>query len=93
MSIRADNRLDDLPMAPVTCRACGAQVLARKSSWAQTSVQWSAEAWATCPQRRDAAALAAHSRQAVFLSCSELAGSIVDAVCTGHLPIADDTAS
>ena len=32
----------DAPMVPVACRRCGAAVLARKSSWDQTSVQWSA---------------------------------------------------
>ena len=90
MSVRPDNRLDDAPMAPVTCRACGAEALARKSSFEQTSVQWSAEAVQRCPQRRDSQALAAHGRNTVFLSCSELSESIVDAVRTGRLTIVDD---
>ncbi|MFS0897375.1 ferredoxin [Mycolicibacterium litorale] len=91
MSVRPDNRLDDAPMAPVTCRACGADVLARKSSWEQTSVQWNAEAAQRCPQRRDSEALAGHGRQTVFLSCSELSESIVDAVRSGRLSIVDET--
>ncbi|MGE2713112.1 ferredoxin [Mycolicibacterium litorale] len=91
MSVRPDNRLDDAPMVPVTCRACGAEVLARKSSWQQTSVQWSADAARRCPQRRDSEALAGHGRQTVFLSCSELSESIVDAVRTGRLCIVDET--
>lgn len=91
MSIRPDNRLDDAPMAPVTCRACGAQVLARKSSWEQTSVQWNAQAARRCPQRRDSEALAAHGSNTVFLSCSALSDSIVDALRTGRLSIVDET--
>lgn len=91
MSVRPDNRLDDAPMVPVTCRACGAKVLARKSSWQQTSVQWSADAAQRCPQRRDSEALAAHGRKTVFLSCSELSESIVEAVRAGSLSIVDET--
>lgn len=91
MSIRPDNRLADAPMVPVSCRACGAEVLARKSSWEQTSVQWNAAASRRCPQRRDSEALAAHGRQTVFLSCSELSESIVDAVRAGRVPIVDES--
>ncbi len=40
MAIRPDNRLDDAPMVPVACTRCGAGVQVRKSSWNQTSVQW-----------------------------------------------------
>jgi hypothetical protein len=50
MTVRTDNRLTDAPMVPVTCRRCGAEVWARKSSWQQTSVQWDATAAALCPQ-------------------------------------------
>lgn len=91
MSIRPDNRLADAPMVPVSCRACGADVLARKSSWEQTSVQWNAEATETCPQRHEAERLCAHSRSALFLSCSELTESILDAVRRGALGIVDET--
>ena len=54
MTVRPDNRYADSPMVPVACRRCGARVLARKSSWNQTSVQWDAEASARCLERRDA---------------------------------------
>ena len=92
MSVRADNRLADAPMVPVACRACGARVLARKSSWEQTSVQWDAEALARCPQRRNAESLTAPGRPTLFLSCSELAESIHDAVAAGRLRIVDEAA-
>jgi hypothetical protein len=91
MTIRADNRLVDTPMVPVVCRACGAEVLARKSSWEQTSVQWNADAMARCPQRRNAESLTAPGRPALFLSCSELTESIHNAVAAGRLPIVDES--
>jgi hypothetical protein len=89
MAVRTDDRLLDAPMVPVNCRRCGAQVLARKSSWQQTSVQWDAESMATCPQRRGAEELRQHNR-GPFLVCSELRDSIEDLARCGALPILDD---
>ncbi|OBJ26833.1 ferredoxin [Mycobacterium sp. 1165196.3] len=86
--LREDNRLDQMPMAPVTCRNCGARVLARKSSWNQTSVQWDAGASARCIERRDADRLAGHHR-GPFLACDALRESIQFAVATGELAIVD----
>ncbi|SHR69914.1 ferredoxin [Mycobacteroides abscessus] len=77
--IRTDNRLADSPMVPVSCERCDAQVLARKSSWQQTSVQWNADAESRCAQRRD--------RTGLFLVCSELRSSILDAAHSGRLPV------
>jgi hypothetical protein len=93
MAIRPDNRLAESPMAPVACRRCGARVLARKSSWNQTSVQWDAEASARCLERRDAENLAAYAGRSLFLACSALSDSIVDAVRQGDLPVVDETVS
>ncbi|MDT5207950.1 MAG: hypothetical protein QOF67_365 [Mycobacterium sp.] len=91
MTVRTDNRLADAPMVPVTCRSCGAEVLARKSSWQQTSVQWDAAALARCPQRHQALLLAEHGGRGVFVSCSELRESIKQAVRDGVLPVVDET--
>lgn len=88
--VRADNRLDDAPMVPVDCHTCGARVLARKSSWNQTSVQWTADAAARCAERREAAKLSAHGGRGVFLACAALTESIIDAVRHGELPIVDE---
>ena len=93
MTVRADNRYTDSPMVPVACRRCGACVLARKSSWNQTSVQWNGEASARCLERHDAENLAAHSGRGVFLACSAVTESIVDAVRHGELPVVDQTAT
>jgi hypothetical protein len=88
LSARADNRLDDMPMVPIACRNCGARVLARKSSWNQTSVQWNAGAAALCPERRQANQIAGHHR-GLFLACSALRESIEAAVASGELAIVD----
>ena len=66
-------------------------VLARKSSWNQTSVQWNADASAHCLERRDAENLAPHSARGLFLACSALSDSIIDAVRHGDLPVVDET--
>ena len=91
-SLRTDNRLDEMPMRPVACRECGATVLARKSTWNQTSVQWDAEATGRCAERREAEKISAHAGRGVFLACSRLSASITDAVRRGELPIVDETA-
>jgi hypothetical protein len=91
-SVREDNRLDDMPMMPVACRNCGARVLARKSSWNQTSVQWNADATARCAERAEAQKMSAHASGGVFLACSALAESIVEAVRHGDLCIVDEIA-
>jgi len=90
-SVRQDNRLDEMPMVPVMCRNCGAHVLARKSSWNQTSVQWNAEATARCAERAEAQKISGHG-PGVFLVCSALSESITDAVRQGDLVIVDEIA-
>ncbi|MCV7092132.1 ferredoxin [Mycobacterium interjectum] len=85
-SVRADNRLDEMPMMPVACRSCAALVLARKSTWNQTSVQWNAEATDRCVERREANRLAGH-HGGLFLACSALRDSIEAAVRAGELAI------
>lgn len=91
MTVRDDNRLGDAPMMAVECRRCAAEVLARKSSWHQTSIQWSAEAVEACPERRAADMISDHGPRGVFLACSALRDSIVDAVRRGEVTIVDDT--
>ncbi len=88
--VREDNRLDEIPMIRVACRSCGAQVFARKSSWNQTSVQWTADATARCAERRDAEQISAPDSRGVFLACSALSESIIDAVRCGAVPIVDE---
>ena len=89
MTVRPDNRLLDAPLVPVACDTCGAAVQVRKSTWAQTTVQWNADATARCIQRRDAQQLAAHGRS-IFLVCSDLRESIDDSARRGDVPILDE---
>lgn len=79
MTVRPDVRLADMPMVPVDCRACGAEVLARKGSWQQTSVQWTRESAAICEERRTFEQLPGR----IFLACGQLKESIAAAVAAG----------
>jgi uncharacterized lipoprotein NlpE involved in copper resistance len=90
-SARSDNRLDDMPMMPVACGSCGARVLVRKSTWNQTSVQWNADATSRCTERARAQKVSAHANRGVFLVCSALRESILEAVRDGELAIVDQT--
>ena len=89
MSIRPDNRLVDAPMVSVECQRCRAKVLARKSTWDQTSVQWNSQASGACQERAEADKLTGRGR-GLFLACSSLRRSIGDAVINGDLPIVDE---
>ena len=89
---RQDNRLDVMPMVAVACRNCGARVLARKSSWNQTSVQWNADATSRCAERAQAQQISVPGGRGVFLVCSALSESIQDAVRRGDLAVVDETA-
>lgn len=88
---RTDNRLEDMPMVPVVCRRCGARVLARKSSWNQTSVQWDADASARCAERQEAERITDRHgmHRGLFLACSALGDSINAAVRLGELAVFD----
>ncbi|MFI7524062.1 ferredoxin [Nocardia salmonicida] len=83
MSPHIDERLLAAPMVPVRCRQCGASVLARKSSWAQTSVQWNESAAAACSERHAATQLAGHPPP----YCSQLRESLWIAAESGTLPV------
>lgn len=86
MTFPVDERLRSTPMVPVRCRECAAQVLVRKSSWAQTSIQWNAAATAACTERNSAPTAAGAS----LPQCSQLYESIADAVRSGELPVLDE---
>jgi hypothetical protein len=87
VTIRTDNRLAEAPMTPVRCRRCAAEVQVRKSSWDQTSVQWSEAAVLTCWERADVMRLSQSGMRELFLACSALGETITDAVRQGQVPI------
>ena len=90
MTVQIDGRLSDCPLVAVGCQRCGSDVLVRKGSWNQTSVQWNAEASARCPERGDTENVAAYSGRGVFMGCSALADSIADAVRHGDVSVVDE---
>jgi hypothetical protein len=74
-------------LVPVRCRACASEVRVRKASAAHTSVQWSSDPAATCPEF--AARVAAGEVGARIDTCPKLRESIEDAVATGALAVPD----
>ncbi|CNE56849.1 Uncharacterised protein [Mycobacterium tuberculosis] len=78
MTTRQDERLLDGPLVPVACRRCAAEVLVRKSTWEQTSIQWNAAARAACVGIQDP-----HD------TCPALRSAIQEAALTGSIKIVD----
>ncbi|MEO3784720.1 ferredoxin [Actinocorallia sp. B10E7] len=80
MTVRPDNRLADAPMQPVQCGRCAGRVLVRKSSWEQTSIQWSEEAMDACPNL-------VTDR---YETCPDLRASIQQATLDGLVKVVDE---
>lgn len=85
MTVRRDERLADgpaggSPMRPVRCLRCDTEVLVRKASWEQTSIQWGPESRTAC----------ATSPEDGFGICPALRHSISEAVRGGILKIVDE---
>lgn len=80
-------------MRPVRCARCGSEVLARKSSWDQTSIQWTAEAATRCVERavphHDEVRPNRPNRHA-FVGCDALKASVREAAATGELEVHSD---
>jgi hypothetical protein len=74
-------------LTPVRCHSCLTEVRVRKASAAQTSVQWSADPAATCPEF--AALVAAGAVGARIDTCPKLRESIEHAVADGLLAVPD----
>ncbi|MEV3964409.1 ferredoxin [Nocardia sp. NPDC050193] len=81
---RTDNRLLETPMQPLRCRACAAELLVRKSSWHQTSVQWHAEALSAC-RELGTTPIPGPS----LAGCSQLRDTIRAAATSGDLPVVE----
>ncbi|MBC9731933.1 ferredoxin [Nocardioides sp. zg-578] len=89
-SPRPDVRLEAAPMEPVTCTACGAGVTARKSSWDQTTLQWTADALERCTQRRATEARSDRPNRSAFPGCTSVRDSIREAAVRGELSVQSD---
>lgn len=78
----------EIGLAPVTCSTCGTEVLVKKNSAKHTSVQWTSDAVASCPEIRARAEAGAPAGQ--VLGCPRLKQSIDHAVRRGDLTVPDD---
>lgn len=91
--VRPDVRLETAPMQPVSCTTCGAEVLARKSSWDQSTLQWTATALGQCTERRttsDGATLSDRPNRNAFPGCAALRASVREAAVRGELDVQSD---
>jgi DNA-directed RNA polymerase subunit RPC12/RpoP len=74
-------------LEPVTCARCATRVLVKKNSPRHTSVQWTSDAAASCPEI--GAQVSAGARAGQILGCSMLKQSIEDAMAGGALTLPD----
>lgn len=78
---------DDAPLLqPVSCEACGTEVLVRKNSLTQTTVQWTGPTQ-DCPELR--ARREAGEDTARVAHCEQLRTSIDEAVAAGRVAIVE----
>jgi len=75
-------------LVPVACAGCGAEVLVRKASRRQTSVQWRSAPVDSCPEF--ATRVAAGELSARIDTCPTLRASIERAVATGAVAVPDE---
>ncbi|WP_200952918.1 MULTISPECIES: hypothetical protein [unclassified Nocardioides] len=89
-AVRPDVRLEAAPMQPVACTTCEAEVLARKSSWDQSTLQWDATALERCIERRTTPARSERPNRNAFAGCAALRASIREAAVRGELDVQSD---
>jgi hypothetical protein len=77
----------DAGLTPVRCHGCASEVLVRKSSPMQTSVQWHSDPATTCPEF--AARVADGEVRARIDTCARLRESIEKAVADGRVAVPD----
>jgi hypothetical protein len=85
----ADMRLYlEIGLVPVACARCGTEVLVKKNSAKHTSVQWTSDAVASCPEIAEQ--VGSGERPGQVLGCSALKKSIAEAVRAGVLTVPND---
>jgi hypothetical protein len=83
----ADMRLYvEIGLTPVTCQECGVDAMVKKNSRKHTSVQWTPQGVAACPE---ISAARAADPNALVLGCAKLRASIEDAVRAGQVVVPD----
>ena len=76
----------EIGLTPVVCATCGVEAMVKKNSNKHTSVQWTADGVAACPE---ISATRAADPAALVLGCSKLAATIADAVRSGAVVVPD----
>lgn len=75
-------------LVPVTCASCATEVLVRKASRVQTSIQWRSSPAESCPEF--ASRVAAGELSARIDTCPALRAAIERAVATGAVAVPDE---
>jgi hypothetical protein len=75
-------------LVPVTCASCTTEVLVRKASRVQTSIQWQSSPVRSCPEF--AARVAAGELSARIDTCPRLREAIERAVTVGAVAVPDE---
>jgi hypothetical protein len=75
-------------LTPVSCAACATEVLVRKASRVQTSIQWQTPPAESCPEFADR--VAAGELSARIDTCPRLREAIKRAVVTGTVAVPDE---
>ena len=85
MESQSDARLIEIPLQPLDCTECVARVMVRKSTWQQTSIQWTAEALEACRERP--ATLCGEQPKDRFVGCETLRAEVREATIEGRLNV------
>jgi hypothetical protein len=76
----------EIGFVPIVCGTCGVEALVKKNSQKHTSVQWSSEGVARCPE---IAAARAGDPHGMVLGCPRLGETIAAAVTDGTVVVPD----
>jgi hypothetical protein len=76
----------EIGFTPVTCTTCGVESFVKKNSHKHTSVQWTSDGVAACPE---ISSLRAADPAALVLGCPRMTESIADAVRSGAVVVPD----
>ncbi|RAX45955.1 ferredoxin [Arthrobacter sp. AQ5-05] len=85
MDQQSDARLLEIPLQSLDCTECVARVLVRKSTWQQTSIQWTEEALESC--RELPATRCGERPKDRFIGCESLRNEIREATNDGRLEV------
>lgn len=80
-----DSRLVEIPLQALDCSECVARVLVRKTTWQQSSIQWTTDALEACRERP--ATSCGERPKDRFVGCETLRAEIREATLDGRLEV------